>query len=62
MKKAQEGLGVALIKKERGGRTGGQTALTAEGQRWVRAYTRFRRDIEETVTRAYQKHFVELPK
>jgi molybdate transport system regulatory protein len=62
VKKAQEGLGVALVRKERGGRTGGQTALTAEGQRWVRAYTRFRRDIEKTVARAYQKYFVELPK
>jgi molybdate transport repressor ModE-like protein len=62
VKKAQEGLGVALVRKERGGRTGGQTALTAEGQRWVRAYTRFRGDIEKTVARAYQKHFVELLK
>ncbi len=62
LKKAQEGLGVALVRKERGGRTGGQTSLTVEGEGWVQAYARFRQDIEKAVAKAYQKHFVELPK
>ena len=60
MKKAQEGLGVALIKKERGGRTGGQTTLTDEGRKWVGKYGKFRREIEKAVQTACTEYIEEV--
>ena len=57
LKKAEESLGVGLVDKHRGGHTGGRTALSREGRQWVRAYERFRRDIEETIEKSYAKHF-----
>ena len=62
LKKAQAGLGVALVEKQRGGRTGGQTTLTAQGKKWLKAYTRLRRDVEKTVATAYHTHFRGLAK
>jgi molybdate transport system regulatory protein len=41
LKKAQEGLNVTLVEKQRGGRLGGQTVLTEQGRKWVKAYARF---------------------
>ncbi len=60
MKKAQDGLGVALVKKERGGRTGGQTTLTDEGKKWVRKYGKFRREIEKAVQTACTEYVEEV--
>ena len=62
LKKAQEALNLALVEKRRGGTMGGQTALTSEGRKWVKAYTRFRGDIEKAVEKAYEKHIKELLK
>ncbi len=62
LKKTQQCLNVPLVKKQRGGALGGQTALTEEGKRLVKAYTRFRTDIEKAVEKAYEKHIKELVK
>lgn len=56
LKKAEKCLGVALLEKQRGGSSGGRSALTAEGRKWVRAYRLFRQNIETAVERAYTKH------
>jgi len=56
LKKAQDALGVNLVEKQRGGVLGGRTTLTRQGKKWVKAYTRFRSDIEKTVDKAYLKH------
>lgn len=56
LKKAEECLNIALLEKRRGGSMGGQTTLTSEGKRWVKAYTRFRNDIEKAVEKAYRTH------
>ena len=56
LKKAEEGLGVALVEKQRGGRRGGRTCLTPEGRKWVAAYQRFRSAIEDATKNAYAKH------
>jgi molybdate transport system regulatory protein len=56
LKKAEESLGVALVEKERGGRRGGRSVLTDEGKRWVKAYGRFRAEIEEAAQKAYARH------
>jgi molybdate transport system regulatory protein len=60
LKKAQETLNVTLVEKRRGGITGGQSALTEQGRKWVKAYARFRSDIETAVEKAYKKHIGEL--
>jgi len=60
LKKAQDALDVALVEKQRGGAMGGQTALTDQGKKWIKAYTSFRSDIEKAVEKAYEKYFTEL--
>jgi molybdate transport system regulatory protein len=60
LKKAEECLNVVLIEKQRGGKMGGRTTLTEDGKRWVKAYARFRGDIEKAVEKAYKKHIQEL--
>ena len=62
LKKAEKYLGVTLLEKQRGGSLGGRSALTAEGKKWVRAYAKFRSDIERAVEKSYQKHIRELVK
>ena len=62
LKKAEECLSIALVKKQRGGNTGGQTGLTVQGKKWVEAYTKFRGDIEKAVDKAYEKYIKELVK
>lgn len=60
LKKAQEALNIALVEKQRGGILGGQTTLTEQGKKWVKAYTRFRDDTEKAVEKAYEKHIRKL--
>ncbi len=60
LKKAQDTLKVPLVEKHRGGIHGGQTALTDQGKKWLKAYTRFRIDIEKAVEKAYKKRIRKL--
>jgi molybdate transport system regulatory protein len=62
LKKAQDALGVNLVEKQRGGVMGGKTTLTKKGKEWVKAYSRFRSDIEKTVEKAYGRHIARLIK
>ena len=60
LKKAQEGLNEPLVEKHRGGIQRGQSTLTEQGKKWLKAYTRFHGDIEKAIEKAYQKHIKEL--
>lgn len=62
LNKAQDGLGVALVEKQRGGNMGGRTDLTSQGRKWLEAYAKYHRDIEKAVEKAYEKHIKELVK
>ncbi len=62
LKKAEECLDIALVKKQRGGSLGGRTGLTDKGKKWVEAYAKFRGDIEEAAEKAYEKHIRGLVK
>ena len=62
LKKAQDFLKIALVEKHRGGSLGGRTALTEHGKKLVKAYTKFRSDIEKTLENAYRKHLKEFLK
>jgi molybdate transport system regulatory protein len=60
IQKAQKALNEPLVEKHRGGNQGGQSTLTEQGKKWVRAYTRFRSDIEKATEKAYHKYITEL--
>ncbi len=62
LKKTQQYLDIPLVQKQRGGIQGGETTLTEEGKKWVKAYTGFRTDIERAIEKAYEKHIKELVK
>jgi molybdate transport system regulatory protein len=62
LRKAEECLNVSLVEKQRGGIQGGQTALTEQGKKWVKAYARFRDDIEKAAEKAYEEHIKGLLK
>ena len=56
IKKAEDSLGVALIQRQHGGKSGGSARLTETGREWVSAYSLYRQSIEEAVSRAYKKY------
>ena len=60
LKKAQDALSIALVEKQRGGSMGGRTTVTSQGKKWVKAYARFRGDVEKAVEKAYERHIKEL--
>ncbi len=59
LKKAQDNLNVTLVEKQRGGNMGGRTVLTDEGRKLVKAYTKFRADVEKQIEKAYGKYIQE---
>jgi molybdate transport system regulatory protein len=62
LNKAQDALNVALVEKQRGGNIGGRTILTSEGKKWLKAYTKFRADVEKVVEKSYEKHIKDIVK
>ena len=56
LKKAEQCLNLTLVSKSRGGRAGGQTILSEQGRKWIKAYELFHKDIEGAVKTAYTKH------
>ena len=60
LNKAQDALNTVLVEKQRGGNMGGSTILTGEGKKWVKAYAKFRADVEKAVGKAYEKRIEEL--
>ncbi len=62
LSKAEARLNVALLERHRGGRMGGQTSLTEQGKEWVKAYAKFRSEIEKAAEKAFKKHMEKLIK
>ena len=62
LNKAQDALNVTLVEKQRGGTRGGRTVLTSEGKKWVKAYAKFRADVEKALGKSYEKHIEGLLK
>jgi len=60
LRKLEGSVDVAFLERRRGGREGGHTTLTDEGKKWIRAYSRFRSEIECVVAAAYEKPIQEL--
>lgn len=62
LSKAEARLNVTLLERHRGGRMGGATCLTEQGKEWVKAYTKFRSEIEKAAEKAFKKHMEKLIK
>ena len=62
LNKAETCLNVALLERHRGGSMGGQTSLTEQGKEWVKAYAKFRSEIEKAAEKAFKKHMEKLIK
>ncbi|MEI6211708.1 MAG: LysR family transcriptional regulator [bacterium] len=45
LRKAEACIGIPLVSRQRGGRAGGTTTLTAEAQQILAAYARFRKEM-----------------
>jgi molybdate transport system regulatory protein len=62
LNKAQDALNVALVERQRGGNKGGRTVLTSKGKQWVKAYSKFRTDVEKALGKSYEKRIKGLLK
>lgn len=58
LKKAEECLNIKFLERRRGGKSGGETTLTDEGEALLNAYTLFRKDVKEATEKAFKKHIV----
>lgn len=55
IKRAEEGLGHPLVKKIRGGSTGGTTTLTDFGHQLLRTWDTYHGQVEKDMNRHYQR-------
>ncbi len=58
LKQIEKDLGYPLLEKKRGGKHGGETTLTVQGERLVKAFDKFHKKTD----RFMEKAFVELAK
>ncbi|MCP4589771.1 MAG: LysR family transcriptional regulator [bacterium] len=58
----EEWTGIAVVDPRRGGRSGGGTELTPQGQELLKAYHDFHREVDEFVQSACQQHFARWSK
>jgi molybdate transport system regulatory protein len=50
-------LGFALLERKVGGPSGGGSRVTSPGRALMGQYERFRKDVEKSIEKVYQKHF-----
>lgn len=60
VKRAEEDLGFSLMEGAKGGRDGGSTTLTAEGERLLHQFRAFEQDLEKEMKRLQRLHFPEV--
>ncbi|HEX2964744.1 MAG TPA: hypothetical protein VHO84_03115 [Syntrophorhabdaceae bacterium] len=53
----EEKLGISFLDRQVGGVSGGGSRITAEGKAFMRKYEKFRKEVESSLERIYQKHF-----
>ena len=56
LQKAEKHLGLTLIEKKRGGRSGGSAHLTKAGKQLMTGYSRLRSSLETSARKGYDKH------
>lgn len=57
IKKAEEDLGTKLISTSSGGRGGGGSQLTTEGEEFLKRYKSFTSEVDEKIAELFKKHF-----
>ncbi len=60
LRTAEQGMGIRLIEKIRGGRDGGMTRLTDSCVRIMDAYSRFRKAVDRKITSSFNTCFKEV--
>lgn len=60
LRKAEECLGIKLMERRRGGKGGGETTLTPEGERWLDAFGEFRNEMVGSMDEAFDRYFSKL--
>ncbi len=60
LNKIEELLGFAVIERQRGGKDGGKTVLTARGQAIVDAFDKFHNQYDPIITSALQQTLAEI--
>jgi molybdate transport system regulatory protein len=60
LKTAEEGMGIKLIEKIRGGKYGGSTVLTKACLRILSAYSRFKKAVDLEVKASFKYFFKEI--
>jgi molybdate transport system regulatory protein len=56
IKRAEEGFGRRIVRKTRGGPSGGRTELTEFGNRLLDAWERYRAEVRSCMNEAFSKH------
>lgn len=59
LKKAEAGLGFALLERRSGGEGGGSSALTPQAQALVQRYKTFLNDLEADITQRFEQAFAD---
>ena len=60
IRKAEKFIGFALVEKIRGGKTGGVSKLTRNGEELVEAFTQLHAEFDESIHRTTRKFFHDL--
>jgi len=58
IKKLEDNLGFPLLEKKVGGRSGGGSVLTKNAKLLIIRYTRFKREAEGAIEKAFKEHFL----
>lgn len=57
VRRAEEDLGFSLIESVSGGKSGGYSRLTPEGEDLLNRYEKFQQEVYEAVSQSFVKHF-----
>ena len=57
--RAEQGLGIRLIERQHGGRSGGSCTVTAQGRKMAANYEKMVREIEAYTEQTFQTYFPE---
>lgn len=60
IKRAEEGFGRKIVRKTRGGPSGGRTELTEFGNRLLDAWARYRDEVRSCMSDAFSRHLENL--
>lgn len=60
LRKAENGLNMKLIEKIRGGKGGGQTLLTEDGEKILKAYSVFRKKVSSEIEISFKRFLDEI--